>query len=186
MKRFIILALIAVGCAVKQEVRYTRPWPTPEEVRHDLGIPETDPIEAFTFDSTLTFEPLNSAEIAVLDSARLAYFEAVQDSFPDMRRQWWATCVYCWLQDTYDSLAVIGKAGSSYQEYLRKLEDEAMYNWFFIPLGFGTDGNFSFSYEWFNDTSRMSLRQWDVHPVSDSLFMFKASTGQITRDPRSK
>ena len=182
MKRLVILAFIALACTPKQEIRYARPdWPTPEEVRRDLKIPEIDStsLESFTFDSTLSFEPLGASEIAVLDSARLAYFQAVQDSFPDMSRNWWATCVYCWLQDTYDSLATVGKASSTYQEYLRELNDKAMYDWFFIPIFGGKTHPSVYDI-------LMSSQQWNAHPISDSLYMFKASVGHITTDCRSK
>ena len=122
MKRLIILALIALGCAVKQEIRYVRPdWPTPEEVRQDLGIPETDPIQAFTFDSTLAFEPLNSTEIAILETARRAYYHAVKDSFPDMGSRWWCTSMMAWLSQTKDSLTTAGKR---YQNWERLMNSQ--------------------------------------------------------------
>jgi hypothetical protein len=105
MKRLIILAFIALACAPRQEVRYTRPdWPTPEEVRRDLGI---DPIKAFTFDSTLAFEPLDSTEVATLEAARWVYYQAVKDSFPDMGNWWWSTSVQSWMSSACDSLIAI-------------------------------------------------------------------------------
>ena len=109
MKKLIILVLIALVSAPGQEVRYTRTdWPTPEEIRQDLGIPETDPLEAFTFDSALALEPLDSTEIAVLEAARWAYYLAVKDSFPDMGWQWWDSSVHSWMSNACDSLITIG------------------------------------------------------------------------------
>jgi len=131
MKKLTILALIALGCAVKQEVRYTRlDWPTPEEIKRDLKIPETDPLQAFPLDSTLTLKPLDSTEIAVLDSARLAYFDAIKDSFPDMSIFWWGSSVRSWIYHTYDSLEMVGKSPATYYYHLEDIAFNIHYdNW---------------------------------------------------------
>lgn len=130
MKKLVIFALIAVMCAVKQEVR----WPEP-----GFTGASQDPLETYAFDTTLAFEPLSAAEIAVLDSARLAYFDAVKDSFPDMGVHWWASSMRSWLHHTYDSLTVVDKRAGSYYEHLCTSCSHATYDlWLDKP-----DGGFS-------------------------------------------
>ena len=130
MKRLILLSMVALACAPKQETRYVRTdWPTPEEVKQDIGRPEVDSLQTFVFDSTILLEPLTGEEIDVLEAARWAYFETVKDSFTDMSDRWWSTSMRSWMYNTYDSLESAGKSSDCYYLYLCKLQGYLFFEW---------------------------------------------------------